>query len=141
MDGRGIDSKLAPHTLRGIRAPAPGRVGNFCTELRPRSWLPMRPEYRTKVGLRVVSPPRSVLCECVEFSLYSIAELLKLKPQLSCPSHGELIEKPQPALESVQHTCSTGISSGSRRARRPISSRRPKSVVDMVEPNSLLVTL
>jgi len=26
MDGRGIDSKVDPHTLRRIRAPAPGSV-------------------------------------------------------------------------------------------------------------------
>lgn len=40
--------------------------------------------------------------EGVDFSLYSIAELLKLKPELLCPSHGEPIPSPQTALETVQ---------------------------------------
>jgi glyoxylase-like metal-dependent hydrolase (beta-lactamase superfamily II) len=40
--------------------------------------------------------------EGVDFSLYSIAELLKHKPQQVCPSHGEPVSNPQAALESTQ---------------------------------------
>jgi glyoxylase-like metal-dependent hydrolase (beta-lactamase superfamily II) len=38
--------------------------------------------------------------EGVDFSLYSIDELLKLRPALLCPSHGKPIEKPVAAMEA-----------------------------------------
>ena len=40
--------------------------------------------------------------EGVDFSLYSISELIKLKPGLLCPSHGDPIPDPEAALESTQ---------------------------------------
>ena len=40
--------------------------------------------------------------EGVDFSLYSISELIKLKPQLLCPSHGDPITNPEAALESTR---------------------------------------
>lgn len=40
--------------------------------------------------------------EGVDFSLYSIAELLNLHPALLCPSHGQPIHEPIAALEHLQ---------------------------------------
>ncbi|UWZ86818.1 MBL fold metallo-hydrolase [Occallatibacter riparius] len=40
--------------------------------------------------------------EGVDFSLYSVNELIDTKPDLLCPSHGEPIRDPGPAMQQVQ---------------------------------------
>lgn len=40
--------------------------------------------------------------EGVDFAIYSLAELLKLKPQVACPSHGKEIIDPQPAMAALE---------------------------------------
>ena len=40
--------------------------------------------------------------EGVDFSLYSLAELAKLKPQIVCPSHGKEMNDPQQAMAALE---------------------------------------
>jgi glyoxylase-like metal-dependent hydrolase (beta-lactamase superfamily II) len=40
--------------------------------------------------------------EGVDFALYSLTELAKLKPEMLCPSHGKEMEAPQPAMAALE---------------------------------------
>lgn len=40
--------------------------------------------------------------EGVDFSLYSISELLKLRPAMLCPSHGKVMDEPITAMENLR---------------------------------------